>query len=129
MSSDEVRRAFKRNTILFYGYNLSDPDFKFLFDQIAESQFARLAYAVWPGLSEIDVRMWRDRGIVILKDDPLGVMSAGLLDNSLPNRTYIPKMDGGLSHEMQAESVIDMSEPDVTRPAPDITGDQPPIEA
>ena len=52
---DEVRRAFKRNTILFYGYNLSDPDFKFLFDQIAESQFARLAYAVWPGLSEVDV--------------------------------------------------------------------------
>ena len=34
---DEVRRAFKRNTILFYGYNLSDPDFKFLFDKIAET--------------------------------------------------------------------------------------------
>ena len=65
---------------------------------------------------------------MILDDDPLGVVSAGLLDNSAPTRTYIPKMDGGLSHEMQAESVIDMSEPDVTRPAPDITGDQPPIE-
>jgi hypothetical protein len=26
---DAARHAFKRNTILFYGYNLSDPDFKF----------------------------------------------------------------------------------------------------
>jgi hypothetical protein len=72
---DEVRRAFKRNTILFYGYSLSDPDFKFLFDQIAESKFARLAYAIWPGLPEADVRMWRDRNIVILEEDPLGVLS------------------------------------------------------
>jgi hypothetical protein len=72
---DEVRRAFKRNTILFYGYNLSDPDFKFLFDQLAESKFARLAYAVWPGLPEADGRMWRDRGIVILEEDPFGVLS------------------------------------------------------
>jgi hypothetical protein len=73
---DEVRRAFKRSTLLFYGYNLSDPDFKFLFDQIAESRFARLAYAVWPGLPEADVRLWRDRGIVILEEDPLGAASA-----------------------------------------------------
>lgn len=72
---DEVRRTFKRNTILFYGYDLSDPDFKFLFDQVAESKFARLAYAVWPGLPEEDVRMWRNRGIVILEEDPLDVLS------------------------------------------------------
>lgn len=71
---DEVRRAFRRNTVLFLGYNLADPDFRFLFDQIAESRFARLAYAVWPGLPEVDVRMWRDRGIVILEEDPLGLL-------------------------------------------------------
>jgi hypothetical protein len=126
---DEVRRAFKRNTILFYGYNLSDLDFKFLFDQIAESKFARLAYAVWPPkVPEADVRMWRDRGIVILKDDPLGVMSAGLLDDVAPSRKYIPKMDGGLSYEMQAESVIAVEGPDITPPVPDTTRGQPPIE-
>ena len=67
----EVRRAFKHNTLLFYGYNLDDPDFKFLFDQIAENQFARLAYAVWPGLPEADRRMWRERGIMILEENPL----------------------------------------------------------
>lgn len=75
---DEVRRTFRRSTLLFYGYSLSDSDFKFLFDQIAESKFARLAYAVWPGLLEADVRMWRDRGIVILEEDPLGVMNASI---------------------------------------------------
>jgi hypothetical protein len=73
---DEVKRAFRRNTVLFLGYNLADPDFRFLFDQVAESHFARTAYAVWPGLPEADVRMWRDRGIVILDIDPLGVLEA-----------------------------------------------------
>jgi hypothetical protein len=59
---DEVRQAFRRNTVLFLGYNLADPDFRFLFDQVAESRFARTAYAVWPGLPEADVRMWQDGG-------------------------------------------------------------------
>jgi hypothetical protein len=68
---EEVRRAFRRNTMLFLGYDLTDPDFRFLFDGVAESRFARTAYAVWPGLTEADVRMWRDRGIVILADHPL----------------------------------------------------------
>ncbi len=69
---DEVRRAFRRNTVLFLGYNLADPDFRFLFDQVVESRFARIAYAVWSGLPEVDVRTWRDRGIVILEEDPFG---------------------------------------------------------
>ncbi|MCG8353628.1 MAG: SIR2 family protein [Chloroflexales bacterium] len=30
---DEVRRAMRRTTVLFLGYNLADPDFRFLFDQ------------------------------------------------------------------------------------------------
>ena len=70
----EVKRAFQRNTMLFLGYNLADPDFRFLFDQIAENRFARTAYAVWPGLPEADVRMWADRGIVILESDPLSAL-------------------------------------------------------
>ena len=71
---DEVRRAFRNNTILFLGYNLADPDFRFLFDQIAQDRFARTAYAVWPGQPEEDVQMWRDRGIVILDEDPFGIV-------------------------------------------------------
>ncbi len=83
---DEVRRAFRRNTVLFLGYNLTDPDFRFLFDQIAESRFARIAYAVWPGLPEADVRMWRDRGIVILEADTLEILGQAQIPTP-PNRT------------------------------------------
>lgn len=72
---DEVRRAFRNNTILFLGYSLADPDFLFLFDQIAQNRFARTAYAVWPDQPEEDVQMWRDRGIVILDEDPFGMLS------------------------------------------------------
>jgi hypothetical protein len=71
---DTVRQTFRLNTMLFLGYNLADPDFRFLFDQIAQSRFARTAYAVWPGLPQVDVQMWRDRGIVILEADPFGIM-------------------------------------------------------
>jgi hypothetical protein len=80
---DEVRRTFRRNTMLFLGYNLADPDFRFLFDQVAENRFARTGYAVWPGLPEADVKMWRDRGIVILDTDPFGILSG--LATSAPN--------------------------------------------
>lgn len=72
---DEVRQAFRHDTVLFLGYNLADPDFRFVFDQVAESRFARTAYAVWPGLPAADVAMWRDRGILILPADPWGILS------------------------------------------------------
>ena len=81
---DEVRRALRLNTVLFIGYNLADPDFRFLFDQVAGSRFARTAYAVWPGLPEADVRMWRDRGIVILDTDPLGILIGNVAELALP---------------------------------------------
>ena len=72
---DEVRRAFRNNTLLFLGYNLADPDFRFLFDEFSQNQFARTAFAVWPGLNEDDVQLWRDRGIVILERDPFAGQS------------------------------------------------------
>lgn len=68
---DEVKRAFRRNTVLFVGYNLADIDFRFIVDQIAERRFARTAYAVWYGLPEVDKRMWEDRGVIILEANPL----------------------------------------------------------
>jgi len=97
---DEVRRALRRNTMLFLGYNLADPDFRFLFDQIAGSRFARTAYGVWPalseaegpGLPEADVQMWRDRGIVILDTDPLGILGEAVAQprsHSRPEATVV----------------------------------------
>jgi hypothetical protein len=100
---DEVRQAFRRNTVLFLGYSLADPDFRFLFDQVAESRFARTAYAVWPGLPEADVRMWRDRGITILEEDPLTVLEksphAGRIadqSKAVPPPAFGPDYQAGL---------------------------------
>lgn len=68
----EVRTVLRRQTVLFLGYNLADPDFNLLWREVLDraGRFARTAYAVWPGLPAGEVRMWRDRGIVILEEEP-----------------------------------------------------------
>jgi len=73
---DEVRAVLRRQTVLFVGYNLADPDFNLLWREVLDraGRFARTAYAVWPGLPEGEVRMWQDRGIVILDAGPLGIL-------------------------------------------------------
>ncbi len=73
---DEVRRAFRRNSVLFLGYNFSDPDFRLLFDYVAQGTFAHMAYAVWSELTAADVQMWRDRGLTIIDAHPLDVLES-----------------------------------------------------
>ena len=71
---DEVKRAVRQNPVLFLGYDISDAGFWFLFNEVVNSRFARVAYAAWPGLSEDQVRMWRERGIAILDVEPLALL-------------------------------------------------------
>lgn len=98
---DEVRGLLKRQTILFLGYNLSDPDFRLLWREVLDKmgRFARTAYAVWPGLPEEEQRVWRDRMIQVLEADPWGLVNGkksqmlvnvaqdGQTTVSLPNAT------------------------------------------
>lgn len=84
---DEVRRAFRRNTVFFIGYNLADIDFRFIFDQIGENRLSRAAYAIWPSLPETDINMWRERGINILDSDPFGILSKRNVELSPNTRT------------------------------------------
>ena len=72
---DEVRSLLKKQTVLFVGYNLSDPDFHLLWREVLDKmgRFARTAYAVWPGLPEEEQRVWRDRMIQVLEADPWGL--------------------------------------------------------
>jgi hypothetical protein len=72
---ETVRQAFRLNTVLFLGYDLSDPDFRFLFDQVAHRRFARAAYAVWPGLPADEQALWRDQGVMIVDQAPLDVLT------------------------------------------------------
>jgi len=87
---DEVKRALRQNTVLFLGYDLSDPDFRFLFNEVADSRFARLAYAVWPGFPEGQARLWRERGIVLLDAEPLTVLDS-LLGTATPSPEISPE--------------------------------------
>ncbi len=78
---DEVRNVLRKQTVLFLGYNLSDPDFNLLWREVLDraGRFARTAYAVWPVLSEADAQVWRDRGITILETDSLGILGESAL--------------------------------------------------
>lgn len=118
---DEVKRALRQNTVLFVGYDLSDPDFRFLFNEVADSRFARRAYAVWPGCPEDQVRLWRERGIILLDAEPLTV-----LDNLLGTTT--PSEQTSRTSKVSPER---MQRP-VATPQPEISSidpDNPPIAA
>jgi hypothetical protein len=81
---DEVRNVLRKQMVLFLGYNLADPDFNLLWREVLDraGRFARTAYAIWPGVPEGEVRMWRDRGIVILEADPWGLFPEGVCSDS-----------------------------------------------
>jgi|GEM_PF-3649951 len=89
---DEVRSLFKKETILFLGYNLSDPDFRLLWREVLDKmgRFARTAYAVWPGLPEGEVQMWRDRMIQVLDADPWGLVGGQVESAPLSQSLEIP---------------------------------------
>lgn len=82
---DEVRNLLKKQTILFLGYNLSDPDFNLLWREVLDKmgRFARTAYAVWPDLPEGEVQMWRDRMIQVLDADPWGLVGSVEISHQL----------------------------------------------
>jgi hypothetical protein len=107
---DEVRSVLRRNTVLFLGYDLSDPDFNLLWREVLDraGRFARTAYAVWPGLPEAEARVWRDRQIVILDGDPLGTLSMGyahgleVLDAQLERTARYPTFEALRSQALEA---------------------------
>ncbi len=74
---DEVRRAFRRSSVLFLGHDLSDPAVNALFDEVAGDRFQASAYAVWTGLTTQEMESFRsNRGLDILPVDPLAVVQA-----------------------------------------------------
>ena len=74
---DEVQRALRRNSILFLGYDLSDPSVSAWFDEVAGDRFQRSSYAAWSGLSPAQVKAFEaNRGLKILEVDPLVLLGA-----------------------------------------------------
>lgn len=78
---DELRRAFRRNCILFIGYDLTDPAVTALFDEIAGADFQIPSFALWPGMPAAAREALRsNRGLTVLEADPLGMLEALLAD-------------------------------------------------
>jgi hypothetical protein len=74
---DEVRRAFRRNAVLFVGYDLADPDVSAWFDEVAGDRFQAGAYAVWSGMSIRQAESLRsNRGLTVIDAPPLGILRA-----------------------------------------------------
>lgn len=74
---DDIRSIARQNTILFIGHSLADPDFHLLWREVLDrmGRFAVGAYAIWPGLSAEEIRVWADRQIQIINDDPITVLT------------------------------------------------------
>ncbi|MEA3308015.1 MAG: SIR2 family protein [Chloroflexota bacterium] len=90
---DEVLALLKKQTVLFLGYNLGDPDFHLLWREVLDrlGRFARTAYAVWPGLLEDEQRVWRDRSIRVLETAPWGLLSSQNAGMD-PHKTETPEL-------------------------------------
>ena len=66
-----LRNILRTKTALFIGYDFSDPDFRFLFDQVAESRFVRMAFSLVDGMPDPDKAVWKDRGLTVFEADLL----------------------------------------------------------
>jgi hypothetical protein len=74
---DELSRLFRRTTLLFLGYDLTDPVVNALFDEVAGDQFQRTAYAVWSGITPTATTSYAtNRHLHILDTDPLLLLQA-----------------------------------------------------
>jgi hypothetical protein len=72
---DEVRRAFRRNSVLFLGQDPTDPALNILFDEVAGDRFQAKAYAVWTGLTAREIESFKgNRGLDILVLDPVSLL-------------------------------------------------------
>lgn len=82
---DEVRRSFRRTSMLFLGYDLRDAAISALFDEIAGQRFQVRSYVAWPAATERERASFeQNRGLKVLNMDPMAVVQAlvGLLEKS-----------------------------------------------
>lgn len=85
----EIKVALQSKASLVLGYNLTDPDFKLLWDDMRRrmGRFSIGAFAAWPGLTASTIRIWEQRQVRALDVEPLG-----LLDVLLSPETVFPAL-------------------------------------
>lgn len=68
----EMRQLFRRNAVLFIGYNLQDTAINLLFDNIAGSDNQLGSYAIWPDVPQPIAESWQtNRGLTVINSDPV----------------------------------------------------------
>ncbi|PDW05069.1 CHAT domain-containing protein [Candidatus Viridilinea mediisalina] len=74
---DEVRRAIRSNAVLLLGHSLTDPDFHILWREGLDrmGKFALGAYAIHPGMSLDEQRIWDERMVRIVDSDPVALLA------------------------------------------------------
>jgi hypothetical protein len=74
---DEVRHAFRRNSILFLGHDLGDPAVSAFFDDLVDTRSQIPSFAVWSGLSERELAFFEgQRNLKVLDVDPVALVGA-----------------------------------------------------
>jgi hypothetical protein len=74
---DEVRRVFRRTSLLFLGYDLRDPAVSALFDEVAGDRFQARSYAVWSGLDPRVMQSFeQNRGLMVLDMNSISMVHA-----------------------------------------------------
>lgn len=74
---DEVRRLLRSSTMLFVGHDFTEPDFMLLWRETLDrmGRFVTGAFAVCPGLSADERRVWSERLVRVLDDDSLALLA------------------------------------------------------
>lgn len=106
---DEVRSVLRKNTVLFLGYNLKDPDFNLLWRGVLDrmGRFAAVAYAAWPGLSEDERRVWEDRQVRVIEAEPPAFLERLVAAVSDKERPYLNNTKATLPAQWPAEYTKD----------------------
>lgn len=77
--SDIIRGLFATKTLIFLGYDLPNPQFKRLFQQVTHklTLYRRAAYAIVDQpLDEVEVRYWRNRNVELQQWEPAAFLQA-----------------------------------------------------
>jgi len=73
---DDVRRLLRSNALIFLGHDLAAPAFKLLWRESLDrlGRFAIGAYAVCPGVSADEQRVWAERHMWVIDTEPLTLL-------------------------------------------------------
>lgn len=125
---DWVRGVLRFNTLLFIGYDMTDPDFEFLYTQMLTSAgpLARRAFAVQPAFDDDQRLTWQQRNVELIEADPATVLRA-LLGSPALDRPILTPVAPVAPHADATSESADATKvrPDAFTGADPLSGEKP----